>query len=361
MSDQHKGNNSQAPNETSGSAPNALATWGDAPQFFYDLTPGVILDAVEASTNRRCTGRALALNSMENRVYEIEWDVDSLETPPQTPAERFCIAKFYRPGRWSKEQILEEHQFLLDLVEADIPVVAPMALNDDATLHQEPNSGLYYAVFPKVGGRSPDELAVEEVKRVGRYLGRMHRVGMTRVAKSRVQIGPETYGLSSLAFLKQEKHIPLHLENEYESCVKKICEISAPRFESVAHHRVHGDCHLGNLLFGRQGYFWVDFDDMVVGPAIQDLWLMLPGRYTQERELWDALLSGYETMHEFDDASLKLVESLRALRMIHFSAWIAKRWEDPSFKRAFGTFGQERYWQEQLGALKEQLALVKNI
>jgi len=319
----------------------------------------VILDAVEASTGKRCSGRALALNSMENRVYEIEWDEESLDSKPKTPADRFCIAKFYRPGRWSKQQILEEHQFLLDLVEADIPVVAPMVFEDGSTLHEDEKSGLYYAVFPKVGGRSPDELSVEEVTRVGRYLGRMHRVGMTRCADARVHIGPDTYGLASLSFLLQEKHIPPHIQNDYADCVRKICELSAPGFAAATKHRVHGDCHLGNLLFGRGGYFWVDFDDMVTGPAIQDLWLMMPGRYKDERALWDALLRGYETMHEFDDATLKLVEPLRALRMIHFSAWIAKRWEDPAFKRAFGSFGQERYWQDQLAALREQLSLIE--
>ncbi len=355
MSDQHRGNKPPEANK----AAEGLATWGEATQFFYELTPGLILDAVEAATGKRCTGRALALNSMENRVYEIEWDEESLDSPPQTPADHYCIAKFYRPGRWSKEQILEEHQFLLDLVEADIPVVAPMVLAGGSTLQQEEKSGLLFAVFPKVGGRSPDELSTEELKRVGRYLGRMHRVGMTREAKERVHIGPSTYGLASLSFLMQERHIPAHIEGQYESCVKQICELSMPGFDAVKKHRVHGDCHLGNLLFGRQGYFWVDFDDMVVGPAIQDLWLMLPGRYQKERELWDALLSGYETMHEFDDASLKLAEPLRALRMIHFSAWIAKRWEDPAFKRAFGSFGEERYWQDQLHALMDQLAVIK--
>jgi Ser/Thr protein kinase RdoA (MazF antagonist) len=339
-----------------------LQTWGSAStQFFYELTPGVILDAIERSTGRRCSGRALALNSMENRVYEIEWDEDSLPAPAKTPADRFCIAKFYRPGRWSKEQILEEHQFLLDLVEADIPVVAPMQLSGGQTLHQDEGSGLYYAIFPKVGGRSPDELSTEELARVGRYLGRMHRVGMTRKAEHRVQIAPQTYGLASLSFLTTHNHVPQHIRDPYESVVKHICERATPHFEKTAQHRVHGDCHLGNLLFGRQGYFWVDFDDMVTGPAVQDLWLMLPGRYADERSLWDALLRGYETMHEFDDASLKLVEPLRALRMVHFSAWIAKRWEDPAFKRAFGTFGSDRYWQEQLNALGEQKSLIQHL
>jgi Ser/Thr protein kinase RdoA (MazF antagonist) len=331
--------------------------WGNAAtEFFYQLTPDVIFDAVERSTGQICTGRIQALNSFENRVYEIE-----IELPEQSknPSDHFLIAKFYRPGRWSKEQIAEEHEFLLDLVTNEIPVIAPMKFLDGETIHILPNEKILYTVFPKCGGRSPDELDDEQLGRVGRLLARMHGVGAIKKARSRITINPETYGINNLNYILSEKLIPPDLEKSYTDTAKEICEISQPWFDAAEIQRIHGDCHFGNLLFGRDGFFWVDFDDCVVGPPVQDIWLMIPGRDDYGRQKLEILLEAYESMKEFDRRTLRLIEPLRALRFIHFSAWIAKRWKDPAFPKAFASFGEQRYWYEQLRDLQTQLQLIK--
>lgn len=339
------------------------SVWGDSEtQFFYDLTPGRILDAVEASTGLRCTGRALALNSMENRVYEIELDLDER---PKNPAERFLIAKFYRPGRWTKEQILDEHRYLAELAELEIPVVAPRTFLDGETLHQLPEGGLFYAIFPKIGGRSPDELSEGEMAQVGRLLGRLHNVGAARPAAHRLALSPETYGTQNLQHLLAAGIIPRDVEKSYTQVVQDIVTLTSPWFDIAAKHRIHGDCHRGNLLMGRahtdseNTLFFVDFDDMVTGPAAQDIWLLIPGRDEASVRLLYAMLEGYETMRPFDWSTLRLIEALRALRFIHFSAWIARRWQDPAFPRAFPEFNSPRYWQEQLADLQEQWELLQ--
>jgi Ser/Thr protein kinase RdoA (MazF antagonist) len=339
------------------------SVWGDTEtQFFYDLTPGRILDAVESSTGLRCTGRALALNSMENRVYEIELDLDER---PKNPSERFLIAKFYRPGRWTRDQILEEHQYLAELAELEIPVVAPRPFIDGSTLHQLPDGGLYYALFPKIGGRSPDELSESEIAQVGRLLGRMHNVGAAKPAQHRLKLTPETYGTANLQHLLAAGIVPRDVEKEYAQVIQDIVQLTSPWFQATTSHRIHGDCHRGNLLMGRTSadgngtLFFVDFDDMVTGPAVQDLWLLIPSRDEQSVRLLNAMLEGYESMRSFDWSTLRLMEALRALRFIHFSAWIGRRWQDPAFPRAFPEFNSPRYWREQLTDLREQWELLQ--
>lgn len=334
------------------------SAWGDeGTKFFHELTPERILDAVERSLGVRCTGRAMALNSMENRVYELELELDEL---PRNPSARFRIAKFYRPGRWSETQIREEHQFLADLQELEIPAVAPLAFVDGDTLHRLPDAGLWYAVFPKIGGRSPDELSDEQLAQVGRLLARMHNVGASRPAPHRIALTPETYGLASLRYLVDSNALPPELRASFVATVESICALAAPWFADAGQQRIHGDCHLGNLLSGRDGLFFVDFDDMVRGPAVQDLWLLVPGRDEEAQRQLQVMIAAYEMMRPFDRRSLRLIEALRALRFVHFSAWIAKRWQDPAFPRAFPHFGSERYWGEQLADLREQLGLVQD-
>lgn len=336
----------------------SVSAWGEKDtQFFYQLTPDRVLDAVEASTGLRCTGRNFALNSMENRVYELEIELDE---KPANPSDRFVIAKFYRPGRWSREQILEEHSFLLELAEAEIPVIAPMKFIDGETLHTLEEFNIMYAVFPKCGGRCPDEIEGEHLQRVGRLLARIHRVGQARPAPSRIRLNTETYGISSLKFLTDARLLPPEIESSYRTTVEDICKISAPFFSEITPHRLHGDCHMGNLLFGRDGFFFVDFDDMVMGPAIQDFWLLIVGRDEAAMHRLNLMLDAYEEFCTFDRSSLKLIEPLRALRFVHFSAWIGKRWQDPAFPKAFPDYGSARYWQEQLHDLQQQLALIKN-
>ena len=272
----------------------AKSVWGDeATEYFYDLTPERILDAVEKSSGLRCTGRAFALNSLENRVYELEIE---LEQPAKERADNFRIAKFYRPGRWSKEQIEAEHQFLIELKENEIPVIAPIPFLDGSTIHQLDDSKIYYCLFPKMGGRSPDELTNENLAIIARLLARLHNVGRTRPAEARIALTPDSYGRDNLAYLMNNKLIPAHHEQAFSDVTNEICTLSAPLFAKLNYQRVHGDCHLGNLLYGREGFFWVDFDDMVRGPCIQDLWLLVPGREQEDRNKWLTMLDAYETM-----------------------------------------------------------------
>jgi len=332
--------------------------WGTAEtKYFFELTPEKILDAVEAS-GLRCTGRCLTLNSMENRVYEVELELDE-GVVVKSPSERFRIVKFYRPGRWSEAQILEEHAFLKDLHDAEIPAVAPIPFPDGRTLHQLPDLKIWYTVFPKIGGRSPDEFSREQLEQLGRLLGRMHQVGAARPAPNRIQLNPETYGLENLKFLVDSKSLPSDIESKYRHTVEEICRICKPWFDAITAQRIHGDCHIGNIVWGSQGPFFVDFDDMVRGPAVQDFWLIVSGRDEESQRQMNHLISGYEQMREFDWDTLRLIEPLRALRFIHFSAWIAKRWQDPAFTRTFTQFGTPRYWQEQLSDLQEQLELIQ--
>lgn len=333
------------------------SAWGESEtQFFFELTPERILSAVEA-LGFRCTGHLLQLNSMENRVYqvEIELPVDHKVTSPR---ERYRIVKFYRPGRWSREQILEEHIFLADLAEREIPVVSPLKDAAGETLFTVPGLSIWYVVWPMVGGRSPDELDSEKLAQAGRLLGRIHRIGAIRPAPHRVRLVPDTYGRENLAFLKQSTLIPEHLRARYFTVADAICTASDPLFQGVPMHRVHGDCHFGNLLWNDQGLFWVDFDDMVTGPAVQDIWLLVPGRDEYAIRQREELIAAYQQMHEFDLRTLRLIEPLRALRFIHFSAWIGKRWHDPAFPRVFPNYGSERYWSEQIADLEEQLQLI---
>lgn len=333
-----------------------MSAWGQVEtRFFYDLTPDKILSAVEAVTGLRCTGRCLALNSMENRVYEVE--VDTEDQILKSPSERFRIVKFYRPGRWSRAQIQEEHDYLLDLVREEIPVIAPLALQDGATLHQMPDVDLWFTVFPKGGGRIPDELSVEDLNQVGRLLARMHNVGALRTYQHRMHLTPETYGRDNLMFLLEHNLCPLTHRLSFEKVVNDFLGVCRPLFQGVSRQRIHGDAHAGNLLWtGRP--FWVDFDDSVMGPPVQDLWLLVGGRDHEARDRMHHLIEGYEMMRPFDHGSLRLIEGLRGLRMIHFAAWIARRWSDPAFQRNFDFFGTDRYWQELIHDVGEQATLL---
>ncbi len=332
------------------------SVWGNSEtEFFLALTPEKILDSIEKSTGLRCTGRVLALNSMENRVYEVEIELDQ---PPQNPSERFLICKFYRPGRWSFETILDEHKFLLELHEAEIPVVAPLKFLDGKTLHSLSECALYYTTFPKCAGRSPDELNDEQLAQVGRLMARMHGVGALHSAPHRMTLNPTTYGLDNLRYLIDTNSIPLHIASTYQSTVESICAKAEVLWKTCKTQRIHGDCHFGNLIAGREGYSFVDFDDMINGPPVQDVWLVIPGRDQESRMQLEMLIEGYEMMRPFDRATLKLIEPLRALRFVHFSAWIARRWQDGAFPKAFPSFGTESYWRIQLADLQEQLSLI---
>ncbi len=334
------------------------SAWGaEETRHFYELTPDRILDAVEAC-GLRCTGRSMALNSMENRVYQVEIEVDG---PVSNPSDCFRVVKFYRPGRWSEEQIKEEHLFLSDLVEDEITAVAPLPLDDGETLARLPHANIHYAVFPRVGGRLVDELADDSIEQLGRLIARVHNVGARRKANARIRLDPATYGIENLRYLVDSGLIPDSVRERYRDTVEGVCNVTEPWFAAATYQRIHGDCHVGNVLWRDSTAFLVDFDDMVVGPCAQDVWLLAGGQDTFGRQQRELFVSGYEELRDFDRATLRLIEPLRALRFVHFSAWIARRWEDPSFQRVFGDFGSERYWFEQVSSLQEQLGLIQEI
>ena len=331
--------------------------WGDArTKFFFDLTPDRVIAAVEAS-GLRLNGRCMALGSYENRVYELELE----EGAPGIGRRR--VAKFYRPGRWTEEQILEEHQFLVELQEAEIPAVAPLPFADGRTLNTMAD-GIHYAIFPKVGGRSPDEFSDDQVARLGRLAARIHNVGASRVASHRIELTPNTYGWQSLDWMLSNDSVPGDIRPRYEAAARAMIQAAERRFQEFPGgapplQRVHGDCHPGNLLWNDQGPFFLDFDDMVRAPVAQDLWMLLPGRDVEARRQRDILLEAYRTMREFDGHQLRLVEPLRGLRFIHYTAWIARRWNDPAFPSAFPEFGSSAYWHGEALDLEQQLEVLR--
>jgi Ser/Thr protein kinase RdoA (MazF antagonist) len=304
---------------------------------FFALTPDRVLDAVEVG-GLRCTGRCLPLRAFENRVYEVELDDD-----------RRLVVKFYRPGRWSRETILDEHAFLAELEEAELPVVAPTDLGTGATLSEI--DGIFYAAFPKVRGRTLDEADDERLRRIGRLIGRMHAVGAARDAPHRPRLTVERYVHESIETLVGGQVIPAALVGRYRDVAQRIADAAAGPLAAARTQRIHGDLHWGNALWGSDGPILVDFDDMLVGPPVQDLWLLTRGDSDDARKARDQLIEGYELFREFDRATLALCEPLRALRIIYMSAWIARRWEDQSFRAAFPTFTTDNYWAGEYEAL----------
>ena len=289
---------------------------------FFALTPDHVLHAVEQS-GARTTGLCYALNSMENRVYEVE-----LEDGQRV------VAKFYRPGRWERRTIEDEHRLLLALKEAEIPVCAPTPFADGNTVAVSQDN-IFFALYPRTGGRSPDELSLEQFSTLGRLLARIHNVAASLKLRHRRAINPQTYGLEPLAALHASHTLPLSVERAYDDAVKELVSLTMPLFAGLETFALHGDCHKGNLLHGRDGWFFLDFDDMGVGPAVQDLWLLLPARPQDCPQDVEALLTGYEQFRKFPRHSLRLIEGLRGLRYIHYAAWVASRWQDPTFPERF--------------------------
>jgi Ser/Thr protein kinase RdoA (MazF antagonist) len=311
---------------------------------FATLTPDRIMDCVE-SAGLRCDGRLAALNSFENRVYQVGVE----DAPP-------VIVKFYRPGRWSDAAIGEEHVFCAELAAAEIPVVAPLALPQGGTLAHA--SGFRFALYPKRPGRAPELDDDETLEWLGRFIARIHAVGRRRTFAHRPGVDPKSYGDMPLAALLSGRMLPDTLRDAYEAAASHALERVRRHFgaaRSVERLRLHADCHAGNILWS-DGPHFVDFDDCRTGPAIQDLWMLLSGdRASMTRQL-AAILEGYRMFADFDSTELLLIEPLRTLRLIHYAGWLAERWSDPAFPAAFPWFGTERYWQDQILALKEQIA-----
>ena len=310
---------------------------------YADLSPERILGALESVGIER-TGSILALNSYENRVYQLGTEGG------------FVVAKFYRPGRWSDKAILEEHDFALELAEQEIPVVAPLVLGGE-TLHE--HEGYRFAVFPRRGGRWPELGSRDEREWMGRFLGRLHAVGAARRFEERPVLTIERLGIEPVAELIASDWIPSHLAAAYENITADLLDVIERRFEEagrLAILRIHGDCHPGNVLWTDDGPHFVDLDDCMSGPAVQDLWLFLSGSRDEMAGQLADLLEGYTRFMPFQARELHLIESLRTLRMLHYAAWIARRWADPAFPRAFPWFAENKYWEDHVLALREQRA-----
>jgi Ser/Thr protein kinase RdoA (MazF antagonist) len=326
---------------------------GTSPAPYSGLTPDLVLDALE-SVGWRGDGRLLGLNSYENRVYQV-W----LEAGADSGATASVVAKFYRPARWTDAQILEEHAFVHELAEREIPVVAPLALEGGKSLHQF--GGFRFAVYSRRGGRTPELEDRDTLEWMGRFIGRIHAVGAIRPFTLRPVLDIATFGEEPRDWLLAHAFIPADLIEAWKSVVEQALAGVRRCYERAGdarNLRLHGDCHAGNVLWTDDGPHFVDFDDCRTGPAVQDLWMLLSGeRAAMARSLAD-VLAGYEDFHEFDARELYLVEALRTLRLIHYSAWLARRWDDPAFPAAFPWFNTQRYWQDRILELREQIALM---
>jgi len=309
---------------------------------YYRLDPEQLIRVVE-STGLLCDGRLLALNSYENRVYQVGIE----DAAP-------LIIKVYRPGRWTDEQILEEHSFSIEISDAEIPLVPPMVVNGQ-TLHEY--DGFRFAIFERRGGHAPELDQKDTRVWLGRFLGRMHAVGADKSFQSRPELTVESFGYKPVKELLEGHWLPPHLETAFTSLTEDLLvsiEASFERAGACGKIRLHGDCHPGNILW-RDGPLFVDMDDCRSGPAIQDLWMLLSGESIEMAGQMNDVLEGYTQFHHFNPRELHLVEALRTLRMLHHAAWLAKRWQDPAFPIAFPWFGEPRYWEDLVLGLREQL------
>ncbi|MBC7956226.1 MAG: serine/threonine protein kinase [Cytophagales bacterium] len=323
----------------------------DAPQSaetpYAGLTPEAVLDALD-SVGLQGDGRLIQLNSYENRVFQV-----FLEDG------RVVVPKFYRPGRWSDAQILEEHAFAAELVAAEIPVVAPWKLGDSTLASFNIGGNPYrFSVCDRQSGRAPELEDSATLEWIGRFIGRIHAVGARAPFAHRLTLDSHSYGEAPRDWLLASGMIAIEAQDDWHRTVNEVLDEVKLSFEAAGIYqpiRLHGDCHTGNVLWTAAGPHFVDLDDALMGPPAQDLWMLLSGdRQTMQQQLY-ALLSGYEDFMEFDWRQLRLVEALRALRMIHYSAWIARRWADPAFPAAFPWFGGRSYWSEQITRMQEQL------
>ena len=316
---------------------------------YETLSPDRMLDAVEHA-GYRPDGHVLALNSYENRVVQI--GIDDEQT-------RFLVGKFYRPDRWGDAQILEEHAFALELAAAEIPVVAPLRGADRVTLfHFE---GFRFALYPRQGGRRPDLEDLDRLEWIGRFIGRIHRSGTARAFEHRPTLTPAGYGGEAVRFLTRSALLPEEFRRHYRELTERLLARVDEVFAAAAARslRLHGDCHAGNILWTDTGPHFVDLDDCRNGPAIQDLWMLLHGDRAEMTVQMSCLLEGYRVFMDFDARELHLIEPLRTLRLIHYAAWLARRWSDPAFPRAFPWFGTHAYWSGHLQDLEQQVLAIE--
>lgn len=301
-----------------------------------------MLDFVEEALGERCSNICRPLNSYINRVYEVH-----------LASGDFVIAKFYRPGRWDRDTLQDELDFLTDLKAEEIPVIAPVPDGEGNLLFK--GGGMYFALFPKMGGRICDEPGEKEWLELGRLLARVHVVGSRRTARHRVVLDPHGMTSPQIEYLADSGVIPSEQREEYREVAHGLVERIHPMFEGVERLRIHGDCHHQNIIHRPgESFYVIDFDDMAMGPAAQDLWMLLPGRVADAAYEVDVLLEGYETFRDFDRSSLALVEPLRAMRFIHFAAWCARQAADGGFARLAPGWGTSEYWRREINELRKQ-------
>lgn len=313
---------------------------------YQTLSPDRVIDAVE-SLGVVSDSRVLALNSYENRVYQVGIE-----------GEQPLIAKFYRPLRWRDAQIQEEHNFSRALHELDIPVVAPLVIDGTSLLTHQ---GFRFAVYPKRGGHAPELDNHDHLTIIGRLLGRIHALGKVALFETRPTIDVASFGVASREFLLSNDFVPSDLLPAYESVSRDLLNLITTVFQANRYQniRLHGDCHAGNLLWRDDSAHFVDFDDARNGPAVQDLWMLLSGDYRERCLQISDILAGYTEFCDFDPVELNLIEALRGLRLLHYCAWLARRWSDPAFPMHFPWFNTERYWAEHILSLREQMAALQ--
>ncbi len=315
---------------------------------FEALSPDCILDAVEDALDVRLTGLAHPHRSYINRVYEL-----------QDAEGNRLIAKFYRPGRWTRDALMDEHAFVRACAAAEIPVIAPLPLADGGTLGLADN--IYFAVYPKDWGRELEVRTDEDWRRLGRIMGRLHVVGAGEPAPNRIVMHPAASMRADVQFLRAGDHVDRAHRAEFEAMTEEILKLITPLFNGREQIRIHGDCHAANVLDRPdKGIMLIDFDDMAMGPPIQDLWMLLPGNAQETRRELDLIIEGYEEFREFDWFSIKLIEPLRAMRSYYFWAWLAKQLDDPSFRDHFPDWGSQNFWAREMPLLEAQLQDIRD-
>ena len=315
---------------------------------FQRLTPEIVLGLVEKALDIRCTNLCRPLASYINRVYELEGeDGEGL------------VVKFYRPGRWTYTALQDEHEFLLELAGREIPVIAPLVLQGNGSLGE--HEGMYFTVFPKCGGRSSDEFTDEQWLEIGRLLGRTHAVGAGRIPEGRITMSPDKSTRQQVDYLLDGKFMDADLAAQFGELAKTLISEISPLFKNTEMIRIHGDCHFSNLIYRPgESFYLIDFDDMALGPPVQDFWMLLPGYREETFAEIDLFLEGYETFRDFDRRSLRLIEPLRAMRYIHYMAWCGYQVAEEGLSRVAPDFGTREYWQRELRDLAEQLQRIRS-
>ncbi|MEW6990580.1 serine/threonine protein kinase [Colwelliaceae bacterium 6441] len=311
---------------------------------FTSLSPDLILDGIE-SVGLQVDSGLLALNSYENRVYQFH-DQDKVK----------YVTKFYRPQRWSKAQIQEEHDFAFELAAEELPIVAPLKFSGQSLFEYQ---GYYFSLYPCRGGRIFEVDNLEHLEWMGRFIGRIHAVAGQRSFQTRPTYSKEESLIQAREIIKSSEFVPQYIENAFYTILDHVIELACQQYQPNDVIRLHGDCHAGNILWTDDGPHFVDLDDCRMGPAMQDLWMMLSGDRQQQTLQLDTLLMGYEEFFEFDTKQFALIESLRTMRVVNYMAWLCKRWQDPAFPHSFPWFNTQRYWEEQVLMLKEQMSALQ--